>query len=49
MNKQKVSFSELLTKLIFIPESEVFFINLLHQLLKRLFTLVGKLAAIILL
>ena len=49
MNKQKLSSTDLLTKVVFIPESPIFIINLFRQILKRLFVIIGRLVAVILL
>ncbi len=48
-NKQKLSGADLISKLIFIPESPILVINMLRKLIKWLFRLAGQIAAIILL
>jgi hypothetical protein len=48
-NKQILSGPDLISKLIFIPESPILVINMLRKLIKWLFQLIGRLAAIILL
>ena len=48
-NKQKLSGPDLISKLIFIPESPILVINMLRKLIKWLFRLTGQLVAIILL
>jgi len=49
MKMQKGRIADLLTKMVFIPDSQVLVVNLFRQLLKRIFRFVGKLAALILL
>ena len=44
MNKGKVSITELLSKLVFIPESSFLAIELIQRCLRKVFRLTGKLS-----
>lgn len=47
MNKRKISYSDILSSVVFVPESPNWIINKLRKLLKSIFRLIGKMIAIL--
>jgi len=49
MRKTKISNADLLSAVVFIPDSSVLIITLIRRIIKSMFRLMGRIAAILLL